>query len=312
MLQKFFLGLKGMGKKFNIFNQVGPLPFTVDGTAVGVVTVSSVVGFYLSQLVIVESSTEPAKNLQVKAIISHTQIQVGPRDNTNRYSSIDLYLVADGATIFAPEQQKQLDNENPEIGTAVYEPHPIAAIRTLGVDTFGDPWSINNPMPVLFGGSIAISDVRITEYDNDPVPGRIHSSVRVGDGVEDLEINPDGSINVVITPGAGITPKSFYSEVTSVANSILTTILTYTVPIATTATIGTVDVSGTNIAEYTVEVNATAVDKKRTYFSGPLNEIFNFNNSIPLLSGDVVTVRVIHNRPNVGDFNARLSVTEET
>lgn len=128
----------------------------------------------------------------------------------------------------------------------------------------------------------------------------------------ELNINPDGSVNVVLTAGNPGDLKSFYNEVTAAA-SILTTVQTYTAPVGKTTFIQKIEVSGTNIAEYSILINAVIQDKKRTYFSGDLNLAFVFaetGTGYPLTVGDVVTVKVIHLRPTIGDFNSRIQVVE--
>lgn len=97
-----------------------------------------------------------------------------------------------------------------------------------------------------------------------------------------------------------------YNEISSVTGSALTTLLTYNS--SGEEKLQKVDVSGTNIAEFTVVINSLTVDKKRTYFGGNLNGVFEFNNGINLQSGDVIEITVIHFRPSLGDFNARLQL----
>lgn len=59
-----------------------------------------------------------------------------------------------------------------------------------------------NPVPVEIVGIDEISinnaqiSVDLTHLDNEPESGDTHDSIRIGDGVEELGINPDGSINV--------------------------------------------------------------------------------------------------------------------
>lgn len=132
------------------------------------------------------------------------------------------------------------------------------------------------------------------------------------DGIEGLITASNVLLTSIDSKLGGGNSKSFYNEISSVATSLLSTILTYTVPPLTTASISAVDVSGTNIAEYTIEVNSSVVDKRRTYFGAALNEVFDLNNSIQLVASDVVEIKVIHIRPDMGDFNARLEVTEHT
>lgn len=138
-------------------------------------------------------------------------------------------------------------------------------------------------------------------------------NVAISDGTNTLHVNPDGSINVNITTSNPGEVKSFYNEITSVATAVLSTILTYIAPIGKSSFLQGIEVSGTNIAEYQVLINASMLDKKRTYFGGDLDTNFLFAHTgtgLPLTVADTITVKVIHNRPTVGDFNARLQVIE--
>ncbi len=130
---------------------------------------------------------------------------------------------------------------------------------------------------------------------------------------DELAINPDGSINVNITQSNPGVLKTSYNEVSAVASSVLTVIHTYTAPIGVASFLQKIEVSGTNIAEYTVEINSTIQDKKRTYFGNSLNAEFKFieaGSGLPLVVGDTVDIKVIHVRPTVGDFNGRIQVIE--
>lgn len=301
------------------FASVPPQAFTANGTDRGVITVADTRLFKVKQEVILMASALPnLDTIEVKKVISPTQLMVGPRNPDIRaYTDVSLYTTAALSFIFSNEQ-KRPSIPMEEFWRAVYEEEPTVALRTMLVDKYGNDYRTENPLPVqLTDGSINIGtvnaelEVQLSHLDDDPNSGDVHDSVRIGDGKDELAVNDDGSINIVAVLGPGASGESFYNEVTSVANSVLTNILTYTVPPATTGKLNTVDVSGTNIAEYQIWVNEGIVDKKRTYWSGPMNEIFNFNGSISLVSGDVVRVRVIHIRPFVGDFNARLTVIEQ-
>ena len=107
-----------------------------------------------------------------------------------------------------------------------------------------------------------------------------------------------------VTVKADGTQTQIYAEITSVANGSLTTVLTYIS--ATKRLIKQVQVSGSNIATYTLLVNGDIVMKSRTYFGGELNSVMNCDSGIKLAPTDIVTIKVIHERPFVGDFNATL------
>lgn len=134
----------------------------------------------------------------------------------------------------------------------------------------------------------------------------IINDLQITDGVNNLDINTDGSINVTVVPGGSI--NNIYNEVTSVANGILTTIVTYVA--STNGKLKRVMVAGTNIAEYTIVINGTINAKKYTYFGNGLSEDFVFDDGIYLTIGDIIQIKTIHSRPYVGNFNANIVVLE--
>lgn len=327
---------------------VPPQLFTTNGSANGEIKVANTAChlFKVKQKVILSASTLPnLDNIEIKKILDDDTIIIGPcGSNIHSTTNISAYTVALGAAIFANEQMRS-SVPLEEFTRAVYEEEPTVANRTILVDECGNRITDNNPLPVKIPAvEITIGDldvqldgiydvidnpdpdnVGVIAHNRNAIPtdldqvnrvtsvtnGNVHAldvSVHNSNGSAIDNINP---LPVVTVPGPGASSKSFYNEVTSVATSVITTVLTYTVPALTTAVLNTIDVSGTNIAQFQVEVNTVVIDKKRTYFSGPFNEVFNFNGSVPLLAGDIVRVRVIHTRPFVGDFNARLTVSEQ-
>lgn len=139
-------------KQFQTWEQKLPTAFTSDGTSKGIVTIGLTYGFYVGMKCTIRSLSQPAKIVQVKKFISRTQLLVGPDDgNINRYSAIDFYTVADGATIEAVEQPVEgVVNTvgSGDIWTTVLEYWPIGAVRTIGVDQAGDYYTPSNPFPV--------------------------------------------------------------------------------------------------------------------------------------------------------------------
>ena len=106
-----------------------------------------------------------------------------------------------------------------------------------------------------------------------------------------------------------------YSEITAIASAVETTILTYSVAVAQAYLLFS-EVSGTNIADYKIKLNGTTINRKYTYFGAPLSAYFDFKSGVSsfpglsLVSGDVITVTVIHNRPSLGNFNANVEIFE--
>ena len=137
-------------------------------------------------------------------------------------------------------------------------------------------------------------------------------SIKIGDGTDFLTINSDGSINVYTTEVEAANEEEIlqYAEVSSVAASVETTILTYTVPSGYVNYLHRIEVAGTNIAEYKIKINAVVKAKRYTYFGNSLNTEFDFTagprRGYKVNAGDIITVTVLHSRPTVGNFNARL------
>lgn len=131
-------------------------------------------------------------------------------------------------------------------------------------------------------------------------------SLTDGDG-DDLQINPDGSLNVnVVSTGQEL--KSFFNEVTDVATGITEVLVSYTA--TAPVFLQKVEMSGTNIATYELYIAGVLQDRKLTYFGSTLDAIFNFNQGLNISVGQLIEVRVYHNRPDLGDFTSRLQILE--
>lgn len=123
-----------------------------------------------------------------------------------------------------------------------------------------------------------------------------------------------GEINVVTVPDDNIDTVVTYNEIAGLVQGVLTTIVSYTAPIGFTTYLQRGSAGGENIASYQIEINGAIVEKRRTYFSSPLTTDFNFlgfsESGIQLNQGDVVRIRVIHDRPQPGDFEGNIQVIE--
>jgi hypothetical protein len=193
---------------------VDPILFTADGNTGGLghVTVTNAKQFRVKQLVNIQSNTLQPVALQVKRVISETVLLVGlAKTPINKGHDISGYLVADGATISSVEQDRpgitEVDHER-----ATYDEEPRVAKRVILVDSLGRYFEVDNPMPVrLSDGSINIgtvnADVDVQLTDKESAPGENdYDIVRIGNGVYELEILPDGSLPVTVSGGAIKTP----------------------------------------------------------------------------------------------------------
>lgn len=184
--------------------EISPKSFTADGTVLGLITISSTYRFKVGQSVVIKSSTQPDIKVKVQKVISETQlivIDVSESVTTRKKLDMSMYLLADAATIELLEDKRPVIDLH-EIQRQVYEEEPTVALRSHSVDWLGRSYDKSNPMPVaLSDGSINIGtvnaelEVQLSHKDNDPNTGDIADSVRIGDGVNELAINPDGSIN---------------------------------------------------------------------------------------------------------------------
>lgn len=295
--------------------------FTSNGGKEGQISVPSTVDIKVKQKVMVGANTQSTLELEVKRVLNETDLIVGPR-NPQMVGIAATYDLTSYTTAFNAFLRIDEQSRNPIVPDAfwraVYEEEPTVALRTFAVDHLGRRYTESNPFPVqLSNGSIDIGTVNaqlemfITHKDNDPHAGDVHSSLRIGDGTDELEINPDGSINVVVQTSSGGTVVSPYNEVNSVPNGSNTTIISFTASVS--SLLNKIDYSGDNVAKYTVELNGTVIDKQRTYFGSALNGTFDFSNGsrgLELEPGDLVTLKVIHARPSAGDFNGRMQVVE--
>lgn len=165
----------------------GPFAFTANGGADGIITLETVGQLKVKQVVKLSAIGQPDLPLQIKRVLSPTQILVGPNDNDFKTKTdVSAYTVADGATVFFNGGSKPKLKVD-DIWQAVYEQEPTVALRIFSVDKIGRPWGVDNPFPVqLSDGSINIGtvngelEVQLSRQDGEPDSGDVHDSVRIG------------------------------------------------------------------------------------------------------------------------------------
>lgn len=178
--------------------------FTADGQANGIVTLESTIQFRVKQSVkLTAMGFDPIK-LQVKRVLSSTQMILGPDDGklTSR-QDLSLYLLGTMPMVSAPEQDKTSIPEKDQLNMTL-EREPVNARRVFIVDDFGDAIGTTPQNPIhtqLSNGSVNIGtvnaelEVQLSHRDNYPDQGDVADSVQIGDGEDILRINPDGSIS---------------------------------------------------------------------------------------------------------------------
>jgi len=177
------------------FAAVSAQPFTSDGDSEGNLTVADSTLFKVQQIILLKSSAQQPRELQIKRISGPNQIKVG-KLKSPIHEGVDIsdFLVADGATIQSKEQDRPTIPPD-AFQRAVYDEEPTVAIRTTSVDALGNKYSTKNPMPVrLSDGDINIGtvngelEVQLSHKDGDPDSGDVHDSIRIGDGVNEATV----------------------------------------------------------------------------------------------------------------------------
>lgn len=139
-------------------------PLTANGTTLGVVPVSDATGFFAKQKITLKGNAQPIGYYEVKRVYPG-QIWVGTvGSHMTAYADVSAYTIADSAFIFAAEQL--IPKIAPEdIFNAIYARDPAVAIRSLGVDEYGNPYTTGNPLPVEATVTIPPGTIPTTWYD---------------------------------------------------------------------------------------------------------------------------------------------------
>lgn len=141
------------------WDAVPPQFFSVNGTNLGLITLADTAGFKVKQTAYIKSQIFPNLPVQIKRVLSPTQLVVGLVDNKiASWKALDIskYTLSIGAAIGAEEQNKN-NIPSDDHYSAIYESDPIVGDRVISVDQYGQFFTPNNPAPVaLFGTQITI------------------------------------------------------------------------------------------------------------------------------------------------------------
>lgn len=165
-------------------------------------------------------------------------------------------------------------------------------------------------------GTTTIENAQLNvNLDANPDSAGHHDSVRIGSSSgNELQVNPDGSINTVVEDPANSITRSLPDEALQVASGSPTDILTYTVPVGKVAYLIRAEASGENFARFDLALNGTRIATRRSNFGDTLNVDFDFTSGdfrpFKLAAGDELVMTVLHLRPYPGDFEARFQVVE--
>lgn len=153
-----------------------------------------------------------------------------------------------------------------------------------------------------------INEVQIGNIDASKDNIAIHDS----DGHE-LNVNPNGSLNVAVVPATNVSGLVKYAEIPSVVSGAETTIVSFMAIGGRRTFLQKISGSGDNIAKFQVKVDGITIDMKRTNYVG-YNVDFQYdgqlNSGLEIAPGSTVSVTVIHERPNTANFNAQITYAE--
>ena len=110
--------------------------FTTFGTADGIVTIATTASFKIKQFVVVLNPSLPSIAGEIKAILSETQMAIGPQ-GVGPNMRIDFSSYGANSTISAPEQTRPTIPIQ-EIERWTYEEEPTVARRIVPVDEAGN------------------------------------------------------------------------------------------------------------------------------------------------------------------------------
>jgi hypothetical protein len=168
------------------YSAVPPVLLTANGTTEGVLQVVDTAGFYIQMQSTLFNNLGQTLTVYIKKVVSPTVLWVGPtKGGLDHNVDLSAFTVAAASTIQAAEQNKQTVPNEARL-LAVYENDPVDAVRAISVDSYGNHYTSENPLPVAFDGTVEIGDVSIVQGGNT------------------MTVNPDGSTNTHITKSIGL------------------------------------------------------------------------------------------------------------
>lgn len=143
----------------NQWADTGAQTLTANGSAAGLVSITSTDGFYVTQLVKLVNNTPKTEFFQVLEVISDTQLYVGTISNVGdkRYraqgADVSAYTVAAASTIQALQQNKRLPTPH-AVMQAVMVAEPVLALRQTLVNHRGAPFFSRGELKTLRNAAI--------------------------------------------------------------------------------------------------------------------------------------------------------------
>lgn len=195
------------------------------------------------------------------------------------------------------------DDENQRLRVGATVEATIGQVDVSILASAGDNIAIADPTGTDFllpnpDGSINVNITDITL-------NQATDSVAIGDGTTLIHVDPGTGALLVTLDSTNLTTKNIFNEIDNIPSGVTSIVGSFTA-IANTKLLSC-DFGGTNVAAYSLYIGADLSAKKYTFFQN-LNERFDFKDGLPIMLGDIVSIEVIHNRPDVGTFNVNMLV----
>jgi len=167
---------------------------TSNGTSYGAITIADSSLLVVKQKILLTATTLPNLILEIKRVEDDgITIHLGPvKSDIRQRTNLSAYTTLLLSAIEAPEQERPSIPEE-QVERLTYQEEPVVARRSFIVDCFGRPFTSKNPFPV-----------------------------QISDGIDNIEINTDGSINVnIASSDIDITTADILNSNTSIDGTLI-------------------------------------------------------------------------------------------
>lgn len=192
------------------FYAVPPQPLTTNGSVNGYITIyNACVLLKVKQVVNVTDTLGNLRTYEVKRIDEPDRVFLGPIGKPLLcYDDLSAYTTANGAFLFADEQQRTKIAEQ-EIPRAVYAEEPTVAVRSILVDDCGDTYGETNPLPVEGTLSVTLGGLSTPAIINTSAPALTEYTVPLPANTKEFKIKMRNAMGMKLAWVSGDTATNF-------------------------------------------------------------------------------------------------------
>lgn len=192
------------------FYAVPPQLLTTDGSANGYVTISNACNIVkVKQVVSVTDSLGNLRTYEVKRVDEPDRVYLGPIGKPLLcYDDLSTYTTANGAFLFADEQQRTKIAEQ-EIPRAVYQEEPTVAVRSILVDDCGDTIGPTNPLPVEGTLTVSVGGLSTPTIINTSAPLLSEYTITLPSNTKEFKIKMRNAMGMRLAWISGDTATNF-------------------------------------------------------------------------------------------------------